>query len=105
MPPSLLAKWLKLPLATVRSVLSKPRTASVKVRVTKLVSPMISAVSLKTIDLTLGGVVSTPNARSACAVLPNTSLRLAWMLPAAMPVKSAAKMLTCQLPSACTVAW
>ncbi len=39
MPPSLLLTALNVPLATLRSLLSKPVTASEKVTVTRVVSP------------------------------------------------------------------
>ncbi|MNZ49524.1 hypothetical protein D3C78_672950 [compost metagenome] len=52
MPPSLLLTALRVPLATVRSALLKPLTASLKVMVTRLVSPMRKAVSATTIVAT-----------------------------------------------------
>ena len=48
-PPSPLLTALSVPLATVRSALVKPVTASLKVMVTSEVSPMTSAVSATTI--------------------------------------------------------
>ena len=48
MPLSVEATALSAPLTTVRSVLSKPVTASLKVIVTPLVSPALSAVSAST---------------------------------------------------------
>ncbi|MNI81939.1 hypothetical protein D3C73_1385980 [compost metagenome] len=49
MPPSLLLIALIVPLATVRSALLKPLTASLNVIVTRLVSPMRKALSATTI--------------------------------------------------------
>ncbi|MNV73471.1 hypothetical protein D3C71_1666220 [compost metagenome] len=57
-PPSLLLRPVTVPLATVRSAVVKPLTASVKVMVTTDVSPELSAVSATTI-LALGRCVST----------------------------------------------
>ena len=48
MPPSLLLTLLNVPLAMVRSLLSNPLTASLKVMVTSEVSPDLSAVSATT---------------------------------------------------------
>ena len=48
MPPSLLLTALSAPLATVRSALVKPVTASLKVMVTSEVSPAAKAVSVTT---------------------------------------------------------
>jgi hypothetical protein len=48
MPPSLLLTALSVPLATLRSALVKPVTASLKVMVTPEVSPAASAVSATT---------------------------------------------------------
>ena len=56
-PPSLLLTALNVPLATVRSALVKPVTASLKVMVTWLVSPTLSAVSATTM-LAVGRSVS-----------------------------------------------
>ena len=50
MPPSPELTALKVPLATLRSALVKPETASLKVIVTREVSPIASAVSVTTID-------------------------------------------------------
>ena len=57
-PPSLLLTVLKVPLSTVMSALAKPVTASLKVKVTKLVSPARNAVSAMVIA-TVGARVST----------------------------------------------
>ncbi|MNS10891.1 hypothetical protein D3C72_424150 [compost metagenome] len=48
MPPSALDTLLSVPLAIVRSALVKPDTASLKVMVTRDVSPIFSAVSAMT---------------------------------------------------------
>ena len=48
MPPSLLLTALRLPLATVRSALVNPVTASLKVMVTEEVSPAAKAESATT---------------------------------------------------------
>ncbi|MNI68949.1 hypothetical protein D3C73_1246730 [compost metagenome] len=48
MPPSALESALKVPLATVRSALLKPVTASLKVMVTWLVSPTVRLLSATT---------------------------------------------------------
>ena len=48
MPPSLLLRPLRLPLATVRSAVVKPLTASLKVMVTSEVSPAAKLVSATT---------------------------------------------------------
>ena len=55
-PPSLLVRALSVALAMVRSALSKPVTASLKVMVTKEVPSTASAVSLTTM-LALGRTV------------------------------------------------
>ncbi len=47
-PPSLLETALRVPLATVRSALVKPVTASLKVMVTCDVSPMLRLLSATT---------------------------------------------------------
>ena len=57
MPPSLLLRPLIEPLATVRSAVVKPLTASLKVMVTTLVSPILRAVSVTTMDA-VGATVS-----------------------------------------------
>ena len=57
MPPSLLLTALSVPLATVRSALVKPLTASEKVMVTCEVSPIFSAVSATT-TVAVGRTVS-----------------------------------------------
>ena len=57
-PPSLLLTTLKAPLSTVMSLLVKSSTASLKVKVTRLVSPMRSAVSAM-VMATVGERVST----------------------------------------------
>ena len=49
MAPSAELTALNVPLATVRSALLKPVTASEKVIVTRLVSPILNAVSVTTI--------------------------------------------------------
>ncbi|MDT4838233.1 hypothetical protein FQZ97_719850 [compost metagenome] len=46
MPPSLELRLLRVPLATVKSAISRPLTASSKVMVTVLVSPAARAVSV-----------------------------------------------------------
>ncbi|MNV85594.1 hypothetical protein D3C71_1795620 [compost metagenome] len=58
MPPSLLLTALKVPLATLRSELSKPVTASEKVMVTNDVSPTLRALSATTM-VAVGRWVST----------------------------------------------
>ncbi len=58
MPPSLLPSPLRLPLATLRSVRVKPATASLKVIVTRLVSPPAKAVSATTM-VAVGSTVLT----------------------------------------------
>ncbi|MNN29215.1 hypothetical protein D3C76_1288180 [compost metagenome] len=45
MPPSVLVTVLNVPLAMLRSALLKPLTASLKVMVTRLLSPALSAES------------------------------------------------------------
>src|SRR3546814_17904149 len=58
MPPSPLLRPVTVPLATVRSAVVKPVTASLKVKVTKDVSPTIREVSPTTmleIERTSGG--------------------------------------------------
>ena len=62
-PPSLLLTALKVPLVRVRSALVKPVTASEKVIVTRLVSPMLNVVSETTMVAVGGGayaVLSMP---------------------------------------------
>ena len=58
MPPLLLLTLLSVPLATVRSALVKPVTASLKVMVTSEVSPTASAES-DTTRLAVGRVLSS----------------------------------------------
>ncbi|MNH39388.1 hypothetical protein D3C79_1005500 [compost metagenome] len=58
MPPSLLLTALRVPLATVRSALLNPDTASLKVMVTSDVSPRRNAVSATTM-VAVGTMVST----------------------------------------------
>ena len=58
LPLSLEATVLSAPLATVRSALAKPVTASLKVIVTRLVSPALSALSASTM-VAVGALVST----------------------------------------------
>ena len=60
-PPSLLAKLLSTPLAALRSSKVKPVTASLKVMVTCVVSPTVSAVSATA----MVAVGSTPSITSA----------------------------------------
>ncbi|MNJ58502.1 hypothetical protein D3C77_541350 [compost metagenome] len=57
MPPSALLKPLNTPLATVKSAVVNPVTASLKVMVTVDVSPMVSEVSATTM-LAVGRTVS-----------------------------------------------
>ncbi|MNY72186.1 hypothetical protein D3C86_2106840 [compost metagenome] len=57
MPPSLLSRLDKVPLATLRSDRSKPETASVKVMVTVVVSPMPKRLSATTM-VAVGRAVS-----------------------------------------------
>ncbi|MNR66991.1 hypothetical protein D3C85_1907530 [compost metagenome] len=57
MPPSPLLRLLRAPLATVKSPMASPVTASLKVMVTVLVSPAASAVSATTM-LAVGRRVS-----------------------------------------------
>ena len=57
MPPSLLLTALRVPFSTVMSALAKPVTASLKVKVTRLVSPTRKAVSAMAM-LTVGATVS-----------------------------------------------
>ena len=60
MPLLLLARPVTVPLPTVRSALVKPLTASLKVKVTVAVSPILSAVSLMSmLELSVGRTVST----------------------------------------------
>ena len=54
-PPSLLLTAVSVPLAMVRSALVKPVTASEKVMVTRLVSPMLNVVSVTTMVAVGGG--------------------------------------------------
>ncbi|MNF88145.1 hypothetical protein D3C84_706320 [compost metagenome] len=56
-PPSPLLRLLRTPLATVKSPMARPLTASLKVIVTVLVSPAASAVSATTM-LAVGRKVS-----------------------------------------------
>ena len=74
-PPSLLLTVLSVPLGAVMSSLPKPVTASLKVKVTRLVSPTLSALSLKVIA-TVGACVSNTCCAVALAalVLPAASL-------------------------------
>ena len=58
-PPSLLLTGLRVPFSTVRSPLAKPVTASLKVTVTRLVSPMRKAVSARVMDVSVGPWVSS----------------------------------------------
>ena len=58
MPPSEVATSLRVPPSIVRSALVKPVTASLKVKVTVEVSPMISDSSVTAI-VTVGRTVST----------------------------------------------
>ncbi len=57
MPPSLVVMLLRVPLATVKSLLSKLATASENVSVTRDVSPAFKAVSATTI-VAVGRAVS-----------------------------------------------
>ena len=57
-PPSLELTVLSVPPSTVRSLLSKPVTASENVTVTSEVSPMVSALSA-TMTVALGPAVAT----------------------------------------------
>ena len=57
-PPSLLLTAVRVPFSTVMSPLAKPVTASLKVKVTRLVSPMRNAVSAM-VMATVGATVST----------------------------------------------
>ena len=57
-PPSVVLKSPMLPFSTVTSLLSKPVTCSLKVTVTVEVSPILSAVSLSVILVTMGAVAS-----------------------------------------------
>ncbi len=57
MPPSPVVKPLTLPLATVRSAVVNPVTASLNVKVTREVSPTAKAVSATTI-VAIGRTVS-----------------------------------------------
>ncbi|MCY1397412.1 hypothetical protein D9M71_124140 [compost metagenome] len=56
-PPSLVLRLLSTPLATVKSAISRPLTASLKVMVTVLVSPAASALSA-TVMVAVGRWVS-----------------------------------------------
>ena len=58
MPPSLLVTVLRLPFSTVMSALVNSSTASLNVKVTRLVSPMRRAVSAM-VMVTVGATVST----------------------------------------------
>ena len=57
-PPSAELTVLRVPFSTVMSALAKPVTASLKVNVTKLVSPARNAVSAR-VMVTVGARVST----------------------------------------------
>ena len=57
-PPLLLVTALKVPFEMVRSSLVKPETASLKVMVTREVSPILSALSATTM-VAVGRTVST----------------------------------------------
>ncbi len=57
-PPSVLARVLSVPLLMVRSELSNPLTAELKVTVTNDVSPMLNVVSAITM-VAVGTLVST----------------------------------------------
>ena len=57
MPPSLLLRPLRVPLATVRSAVVKPLTASLKVMVTSEVSPAARLLSATTM-VAVGRTVS-----------------------------------------------
>ncbi len=89
-PPSALARPLRLPLATLRSARVRPLTASLKVMVTVAVSPIFKAVSLMLI-VAVGAMVSwiATCTTAAADVPPSPSLRvmlrvrLAW--PMALP--------------------
>ncbi|MNZ14288.1 hypothetical protein D3C78_312060 [compost metagenome] len=98
MPPSALLKPLNTPLATVKSAVVSPVTASLKVMVTSEVSPAARAVSATTM-LAVGSTASTRTPlvlptplRVVTALLPTASRRvapLAWMaLPTLMPLLS-----------------
>ena len=78
-PPSLEATALSVPLATVRSVLSKPLTASPKVMVTSEVSPTVRLLSATTMEAGAMKLVSTVSARptEAALILPAASAALA----------------------------
>ncbi|MNV39333.1 hypothetical protein D3C71_1309090 [compost metagenome] len=69
MPPSLLLTALNVPLATLRSALVKPVTASEKVMVTSDVSPAASAVSASTI-VAVGRTVSMAKLLESVVPLP-----------------------------------
>ena len=75
LPPSLEASVLRVPLASVRSVLSKLVTASLKVIDTPLVSPALSALSASTM-LAVGAVLSSVklSGPDATLVLPAKSV-------------------------------
>ena len=76
MPPSALLTSVRVPLAIVRSSLARPVTASLKVMVTRLVSPARRAVSATTM-VAVGRSVSSVTATDVAAPsLPFTSLAL-----------------------------
>ena len=69
-PPLELASVVKVPLATVTSLLSKPVTASENVMVTSDVSPALRASSAIVIETTDGATVSTDTVAGEAAVVP-----------------------------------
>ena len=74
-PPSAELTVLRVPFSTVMSALAKPVTASLKVKVTRLVSPERSAVSASTMPLIVGPWVSRVKPSTwAAPTLPATSV-------------------------------
>ena len=61
-PPSLLVRLLRAPLATLKSAVLKPLTASLNVTVTVAVSPIRRAVSLRVMLVAVGRTPSTTSA-------------------------------------------
>ena len=74
MPPSLLLKVLRLPFSTVTSALAKLLTASLKVMVTKLVSPMIRALSARVMIAVGSSVSSVTGTDTAAPAFPLVSV-------------------------------
>ena len=103
--PSLELTGVNVPLLTVRSLLSKLVTASLKVMVTVAVSPAISAVSERTMLLTVGATVSTATLWSIwVALVPAALVALARMCLVPSLLKLLPATVADQEPSASTLA-